>query len=61
MQKTVRHVQQTGRRAEAQISTAHWGTGPLGLYNSVSWGDPYLAADLLDLQKSGQNEVNREI
>jgi hypothetical protein len=27
--------------AEAQASSAHWGTSPVGRYNLASWGDPY--------------------
>jgi hypothetical protein len=27
--------------AEAQASSAQWGTSPVGWYNLASWGDPY--------------------
>jgi hypothetical protein len=44
--------------AEAQASSAHWGTSAVGQYNLASWGDPYQTADLVDLHESDQNEVN---
>ena len=44
--------------AEAEASSAHWGTRPVGQYNLASWGDPYQKADMVDLHKSDQNEVN---
>ena len=43
--------------AEAQASSAHWETSPMGRYNLASWGDPYQTADQVDLHKSDQKEV----